>query len=442
MSSSSDVTNHESSDSVLARHQAFVDAMESKRALDWDTWSMHVHESRCLTPAGRNVALWSVNVLRSALGPDFPQCAMSSGGHPIFSLNLWPANNVPWVYANLFQLALHLDILKAECKPIRKSLRNVNIGPVNWVHTLLQLEVAGLGLRAGWTVAFEPEYSTGRKADVLLKRGAAELFVDNTSMRMSDEEIRTYNVMHAVSEQMQEIRFRHDVQITGSVDSVAPSEELARCLRDLDEVATATARDGLERHVAAPGGGMLRLRREPDASELFQVTGPLVQTDGWSRLVTRLGKKSDQAAGSGKIVWVRLEDFSGTWHFTGERTTPLADKFSIVAPFLQNVLDSYPNLSGVIVAPSMLWAGSMDDEQVREVVVNSGRTAAAIRCPIPGHRARETIVVTRTDQPDTGFEVFLDMYSHEDEWLDWALARSGHPPFGQLVQESDARNEA
>ncbi len=59
---------------------------------------------------------------------------------------LWPgANDVPWVYANLFQLAAQFALLGERLRPVQRAMR-VNLHPINWIHALLQLELASLGL--------------------------------------------------------------------------------------------------------------------------------------------------------------------------------------------------------------------------------------------------------------------------------------------------------
>jgi hypothetical protein len=61
------------------------------------------------------------------------------------------------------------------------------------------------------------------------------------------------------------------------------------------------------------------------------------------------------------------------------------------------------------------------------------------RCPIPVGRARETIIVAHPEASDRNFETLVDWYSQEDTWLNWALARCGHPPLIDLVKhEIDA----
>ena len=107
---------------TLARHKRLSEVLSGQRRMGWPDWKdMSIYESTCLAPGGRSVALWAVDVLQRALGDDFLSrvedwlARMRSADpdlapdlHPILSLGLWPANDVPWVYANLIRLAAYI----------------------------------------------------------------------------------------------------------------------------------------------------------------------------------------------------------------------------------------------------------------------------------------------------------------------------------------------
>jgi|SRR5947209_3393307 len=112
-------------DETLARHKRMAEVLSGLRRMGWPDWKdMSIYESTCLTPDGQLVALWAADVLRCALGDDFLRrvedwvVRMRSTGdtslpldaHSILSLGLWPANDVPWVYANLISLAAHIHL--------------------------------------------------------------------------------------------------------------------------------------------------------------------------------------------------------------------------------------------------------------------------------------------------------------------------------------------
>ena len=76
---------------------------------------------------------------------------------------------------------------------------------------------------------------------------------------------------------------------------------------------------------------------------------------------------------------------------------------------------------------------SLAPDALIERVERSG--CIALRCPIPGHRFRETIIVPRAGESGTDEHIFADWYAQEDLWLDWVLAQLGHPSFNSLILE-------
>src|SRR6266516_141518 len=126
-----------------------VQLMKGERRIDWTLWPAFIHNSQLLTPKGKDAVLWARDVLQRTLGDNFIQeIEKRSMQHPIFSLDLWPANDVPKVYANLFQLAAQIELLQSTVgwAKVRNELRT-DLRIDRWVSTLLQVEVAGLGSR-------------------------------------------------------------------------------------------------------------------------------------------------------------------------------------------------------------------------------------------------------------------------------------------------------
>ncbi len=203
-------------DDTLVRHKRFAEVLDGKRSMDWSDWAMVIDESKCLTPDGRRVALWAADTLRQTLKDNFFQRVadwlthmraidpdLAPDSHPVFSLGLWPANDVPWVYANLIRLAAHLQLFNLNLphnkfRRVRETLHQ-NLDPINWVSALLQLEVAGFGLRAAWDILFEPALGNGRSADVCLTNGSTHLLVETTLMRMSVRERKALSCSRRLS---------------------------------------------------------------------------------------------------------------------------------------------------------------------------------------------------------------------------------------------------
>lgn len=259
-------------------------------------------------------------------------------------------------------------------------------------------------------------------------------------MRMSDVEVQTLEAQRGLFWRVEEVLFREGVHLVGSIEGLGPEHDIEVWLSDLQSVAAATAQDGHPRSIPGPLGGTLEMKRDLDLNpeDSLTLTGPVVTADPWARLIARLNDKARQAAGS-KSVWVRLEELAGIWHFTQLRTMSLEDKLRTLAPFLRRALVAFPDLAGVIVAPAVLWAGEAPAEAVHEVVMSTDGGMAAIRAPLPGHQARETVIVSpaaKSDDADMDmFDALVHWYTQEETWLDWALEQLGKPPFGELVRE-------
>jgi len=392
---------------------------------------MPIYEAECLTDAGRKVAFWATKVLHQFLGGDFPQRALESG-HPILSLAFcWPANDVPWVYANLFQLAAQIRLLGNVCRPLRKGMQH-NLTVEAWTHALLQLEMAGLGLRADWQCTFEPDLGTGRQTDLRVENDSRVLMVEIVAMGPPNAWRDADKLFDEVMRRKVDIEMREGVYLSGSLGESAPPEDLARWWAEIAATAALTGRDSAAHVVAGPTGGQIRISKDWDSAG--STVGFPMTSDIGARLVARLQDKNRQVTtGIEEPVWLRIEDHAGLWQFTELYHQSLPEKLVSLASYLRQELDAYPNIAGVILGPSVMWVDTIPDA-VATPVADPAAGIAALRTPVPGHRCRETILVTRSGPLGLAGETFVDWYGQEATWLDWALERLNHPRFAELVQ--------
>jgi hypothetical protein len=440
-------------DEILTRHRAIVDAFEGRRPMDWSIWDLFIDDSTCLTSDGRRVAHWAVEMLQRMLGNDFLQRVkakmatqhapegMGPGLHPVFSLGFWPANDVPWVYANVLQMATQFYLFQQNSSTNRfglvlKDLRK-DLQPITWAGALLQLEVASLGLQAGWTLEFEPSLGNTHLTDVCFTRDSARLLIEATSMRMSDVERKALAFYQRLSRQLMNLEWRYGVSIAGFLGWSRAEEEMKQWFWEIEAAARITGQDGITRQVAGPHEGLLTIFRPTEATavEPWGITSPTEEARILERLVARLQEKQKQVEGSDTPVWVRLDEYAGLWQATRLVGMTLEELLTVLVPFLQQKLASYPALAGVILAPAVLWNGGVPlEEQRLQIELDGGK---AVRCPIPGNRVRETIIVPQSglSQAVRDAQMFADWHAHENSWLDWALQQVGHPRFDALVQE-------
>lgn len=432
----SEHTDLSATDDRRARHKALAEVLQGTQSMEWSHWTLPVYDSQCLTPQGLQVALWAVETLQRALGENFFQGTALSGSHPIYSLGLWPGmNDVPWVYANLFQLAAQirlLDLPHVHFEDIQKIMSRSK-QPHEWIHSLLQLEIAGLGLKAGWQILFEPELGTGKRADISLSRLSTRLLVETLSMSLSKKERNALSSFRNLSWQLLQLEWQYGVQISGSIGDPLSQEHKTQWLQDIETAVCATSQDGAPRVVLSPAKGRVEIGRETTTTGSVHLESAPVETNVGMRLIERLADKNEQFAGA-EPAWVRLDEYAGLWQSTSLQGVTLSEKLNVLTPFLQQALASFSNVAGVILAPAVLWAGNAPPETLSERIESSG--SIAVRSPLPGHRVRESIIVAQAAQPYKHAGVFADWYEQEATWLDWALEQLGHPPFPALVQDN------
>ncbi|HEY6410378.1 MAG TPA: hypothetical protein VIY29_23245, partial [Ktedonobacteraceae bacterium] len=257
-----------------------------------------------------------------------------------------------WVYANLLQLAAQFTLLGERLRPVQRAMRD-NLHPINWIHALLQLELAGLGLRAGWQIEFELALSNGKQADVELTGGSTRLLVEMVSMQISDLERSALAFFRRLSGQVQNLIWLHPVRITGSLGRPLSHQDETRWLKQIEAAVHATVQDGVTRPISSPAAGRLEISREATVPGTISLEGAPVTGDVWGRVEARLNDKNNQYAGAGP-AWVRLEEYAGLWQFTPLQGMTLSERLDSLAPALQETLAFYPNLAGVIVSSSML----------------------------------------------------------------------------------------
>jgi hypothetical protein len=442
-------TTDDTIDDTLARHRVLNAVFNGERKMSWTEWALPIYDVKSLTPQGREAALWAVGVLRRAFGDAFlaqvwerqrarppielwqhPQI------HPVLGQGLWPGmNTAPWVFANLLQLAAQIQLLFTESKDVRKSMRT-NLEAINWIHGLLQFEVAGLALRAGWRPTFEPPLGTDKLAGVHLDGPSAPLLVEVRSLRMWQRESQAIEAAGEMpmrlSMSLNNMAADCGVQVSGSVENLTTLEEVEAWARNVGAAMMATAQDGTPCEVSGPTEGTLRVTRDVADPPALTFSGPQGWFDPWGVLARRLKEKAEQARGASQPVWVRVEDDASLWF--AHSSLALAEKLGVFTPLVREMLEPYPDLAGVILAPAVLWASDAPPDRLREVIVAPGSGAVAVRSALPYHRARETIIVAQAGVTDLGLETFAGWYADEADWLDWALERLGQPPFAELFQ--------
>ena len=396
-----------------------------------------MHDSAYLTPEGLAVGEWAVDVLQRFFGDDFLQRILDAGGQHQLLTNalgaaLWPIVDGPSIYFDLFRLGAKVALAQASYAPLRAHIRNVK-NPSNWMHSLAQLETAGLAARDGWHATFETRLGATYPVDVLLAKGARTLPLEINVVGIADVERSADAFFREITDAIMGIELRYHVHITGFVGDPAPEAVTSQWLQDIEVAAGATSTDSQERWVTGGADGKVRVstaERQPGETHLEDA---LTSTDLWGRIELRIKVKAAQTTTASDQVWLYLLDHAGLWQLTPLAQMSLPDRFADLAPLLRQTIEPFPHVAGIVLTSGRVWAQSTMQDETYELPGFDG--AGVVRRLLPTAHARETVIVARSGAPADNWLPFRDLYENEPTWLDWALAHLGKPPMDALLRD-------
>ncbi len=419
----------------IAQHHAFVYAVEGRRKWTWDIWSMWIDEVEYLTTEGRSVAHWAVSVLEHSLGPNFLHDRKAV---PLLeALGLWPLfsrSPIPWDYANLLQFAAEIEILKLDNSSIMKKLCS-NLVLEEWAHVQLQLDTACLGLLAGWQAQLEPPLVTGKPGDVCFVCDQRQLFIEARLRHPSRAGLLREQFFTSMVLFIGGLELQYPMHITGEIGEPPPTKMIAQLCQRLKEAAQATSQDGSEQWVEdKERGTRLRVSKEAlpaGVARLSMSIPPL----SLSLLLECLDEKNDEYRGA-VAPWVRIEERAGLWQFSELADLPSPEaRLVFLVSYFREKLASSSHLAGMILSPKLLLTLQATPSARSSQIERDG--GIAVRCPLPGRRIRETMIIPREEHPTASAEVEMlaRWYEKEDDLLNWLLDRSGQPAFNAFVRD-------
>lgn len=397
--------------------------------LTWELWGRAIEHSVVLTEAGREVGRAAISQLSNTLGMDWLERSRGRGT-PL--MNLWLANDVESVAVDLFSVYVRL-VLSKRCAQSEQFWRIVGQNPdsTNWAHAMLQAEVAGLAVRAGCQVEFEPAAGERNFADLLLTPPAGSpMMVEAQNIYLDAKSVSAREYSDAAFLRVGQLETRFGVHITGETGDPPDSSDLFEAwLATVAEAAAATVLDGKDRTVPGPTGGSLRVSMRPSSVGGPLLSGSATRSDEWGRLWVRLLDKSLQTRDVSR-VWLRMDHVGGLWILTPWAMLPLNEKLAALAALVRKSAESIQNVSGIVLSNGWAWQFTEQaDETVDGVAGGIG-----LRRILPASRSRETLLIPLTNEGRGEVELWRAFYDSEGSWLDWALAELGHPPLAQLVR--------
>jgi hypothetical protein len=362
--------------------------------------------------AWRDTGHWAFNVLEAQLGAEWPATVTAkspTGGAPQLA---WAVGHVV-AYAQVLELALRLELLRGVDghAKIRRALRT-DPRPPQLAHCDMQLEVAGLALMSGFTPALEPAPLSGRPADVSIPLDDRPLVVETRAILTSDDWREGNDWTDQVFERIRHIETRHGVRCQGTISRIFDAEDTEALIQEIETRARLVAA-GLEAPHLSLAAANIEVVPQTQRPPLG-LEGPKLGGDSWARIAPRIRQKAAAAAESG-ANWLRLDARDGLWQFTEWATRPLGVKLEEFETAVRGVLGQ---LDGIVVScGSVLAQGDFDDEDAL-----LSPQLAAVRKRLPFSRVRETLVIARDAGAIPAAKSWVQFYSAEPSWVDWALA--------------------
>ena len=114
-------------------------------------------------------------------------------------------------------------------------------------------------------------------------------------------------------------------------------EEEGQWVRNVQRTLVAVRQSGLVAVIQSPHGGSLTFSRAAyGKTGMAQIADAHINEDPWNRLGRALGEKNEQA--SGNLVWLRMGEYAGLWHWSRYRAMTLPEKVQSLSPLVQAAL--------------------------------------------------------------------------------------------------------
>ena len=378
------------------------------------------------TGARRQVGVWAMGQLRSALGEDLPARWHERHGR-LPALVGDPARNA-YAYARLVETGLRLHSLGGVLR--LPSLMNEwasDLSAIRMLHTLMQLEVAALARSLNATVEFETPIrlpQTSRPADVVISREGyqliAECFCVHNDQRT--REAMAYDQSFGLRLNMACL----DVRLSGHYDVRLPPDETDLLLAEVERAASDVKSDGAARDVIRPG---IELRlapwTAPDGTAVV-LEGPATPGAEWRRAREKIAGKAQAWSGSPVPVWLRLDLLDGTWLFSDWAQRPLPDKTQWMADLMADAVAG-SDIAGVTVS-----CGERIDPGSRPETYRGRAGITGLRRRLDLLRVRETIIIPLSQAGADRAQLWADLYDGEPGWVARALASASLPGLEEI----------
>ncbi|HWP96000.1 MAG TPA: hypothetical protein VN426_04050 [Syntrophomonadaceae bacterium] len=392
-----------------------------EQVLNWEYSHQLVENAKCLTGPGRELGHWAIDQLKVFMGERWFD-DIGGKGHILLSLQWWNINDSPGVYGNLFVLAAQLLLLRnfQDFNKLKYQMRK-NHDNSEWLHSLLQLEIAGNALRYDWKCRFEPDLRDGKSTDLFIFNDERNCFFEIVTMRSSNEFQETNKNFKIVNNSLQSICMTNGVSISGEMDRMLSEKDIDTLIYEFEKAAIEVATTNADVIIEERGSYKIKITSQPNGDSF---SGPPTSTDILGRIGARIKDKAKQT-GSEKNVWIYFGDYSGLWEFTLWGQLSLTDKLRFIGIQIRGILHDYPNISGLIISNGWSLGAWASEDTVEERDDDSNIISLAIRRISQNIRSKETIIIGRDGTVSDDLMFLAQWFYEETSWLDWAFQKIG-----------------
>jgi hypothetical protein len=388
--------------------------------LDWD----QLRELYLRTPLERReVALWALDTFEAICGPRWLQRAIDRDGQPAGFIALGPFH--AGAFVELLEWAASLQLL-ADIGGMGRLRNAVRSDPrlALLLHASTQLELVRLAIHVGGTARLEPTLpGSSRPVDVELSTHGVPIPVEVRQLFTDRHWRQSVDFNDRFAWRVQQLEHRHQVVCAIDITTGFPETDPDTFLSRIEEAARIVASDGRRQEVALQGA-----RASVSLNGAKSIRGPMRAGDYRRRLAHALQEKSAQHERTAG-VWLRVDDRSGLWQFTGWAQQPLSEKLEHVRTIVRGELATSPSVAGVVLSSGALLAQGQFSNQTHKGPSGS----VALRRLIAPSRVRETLVVPLTDSAANTVPVWHELYDAEPAWLASALSTLGQDSAARLL---------
>ncbi len=322
---------------------------------------------------------------------------------PRFILDSWfhnhAAERVVWLAGQL-NLCRELPLFRQVCKGLIAGDGG------EWLHSLLQIEVAALARLCCFDVEFEPTVPglEGRPADLrIVTTSGSVIHVETRVLLKSIQARKSQRITDQLFEMQRSIEDKTGLRLF--VDASNLDIELdENFVEELSLLILHTANSNC--WPLCFGGVSVDLW---NGGEAFAI-GPTFKEPGWRRLESVIREKSRKYSIGSLPVWFRFDALDGLWQFTPLGSVTLRNKLAMFEEFLLTAIPDVRGVAGVVLSSGLLQT------QGTFVAESTDRDSGsfAFRTLIGTFGVRETLVVPFESSEGTA-ETWHQIYSREPE---------------------------